>query len=266
MGGPPGPKITPVGVPSMPIMQFLGPHGASLGAPKALLSSNLVPLSPPSSVKLPLLAPTCALTSQLSLNFGLNLPSKLIFHWFCNLPNLDFCNTLQCFSWFFYISANRLEDGLRSQKSPLMWLQKAPKSLPRGLQETPRALQEAPRALHEAPRAPQDRENSSLRTFSAPHKTHKMTQDTSKSSQEARKRSPRGRQVAPRGSQGTPIGLPELSKKSNRASLSLCNHFAFFAFTDFQIKTTHPQYIQAWPGGMRVAFEYIFNTWCISYI
>ena len=82
-----------------------------------------------------------------------------------------------------------------------------------------------------------------------------MTQDTSKSSQEARKRSPRGRQVAPRGSQGTPIGLPELSKKSNRASLSLCNHFAFFAFTDFQNKTTHPQYIQAWPGGMRVAFE-----------
>ena len=132
------------------------------------------------------------------------------------------------------------------------------KRLPRASQEASKRPQErskTPRALHEAPRAPQDRENSSLRTFSAPHKTHKMTQDTSKSSQEARKRSPRGRQVAPRGSQGTPIGLPELSKKSNRASLSLCNHFAFFAFTDFQIKTTHPQYIQAWPGGMRVAFE-----------
>ena len=66
--------------PPMPIMQFLGLHGASLDAPKALLSSNLVPLSPPSSVKLPLLAPTCDLTRQLSLNFGLNLPSNLNFH------------------------------------------------------------------------------------------------------------------------------------------------------------------------------------------
>ena len=42
--------------------------------------SILVPLSASSSVNLPLLAPTCALTSQLNAKIGLNLPSELIFH------------------------------------------------------------------------------------------------------------------------------------------------------------------------------------------
>ena len=54
---------------------------------------------------------SCALTSQLSLNFRHNLPSEIIFSWFSNPPNLEFCNTLQCFSWFFNISANRFEDA-----------------------------------------------------------------------------------------------------------------------------------------------------------
>ena len=49
---------------------------------------------------MPLLAPTCTLTSQLGVNSGLNLPPKLIFPSIAVLPNLDFCNTLQCFSWF----------------------------------------------------------------------------------------------------------------------------------------------------------------------
>ena len=41
--------------------------GASLGASNAPLSPNLVPLNPPSSVKLPILAPTWCLKSQLSV-------------------------------------------------------------------------------------------------------------------------------------------------------------------------------------------------------
>ena len=39
----------------------------------------------------------CALTSQLSLKMCANLPSKMISHRNCDPPNLDFCNTLQCF-------------------------------------------------------------------------------------------------------------------------------------------------------------------------
>ena len=63
--------------------------GASLGDPKAPLSSNLVPLSLQVDVNLPLLAPTCALISELGLKFGLNLPSKVIFS-FLTLRTLIF--------------------------------------------------------------------------------------------------------------------------------------------------------------------------------
>ena len=77
----------------MPRVALLGPLDALLAASKAHLSSNLVPLSPPSSVNLPLLAPSCALTSQLGAKIGPNLPSKLIFHQICDPPNLHFCNT-----------------------------------------------------------------------------------------------------------------------------------------------------------------------------
>ena len=58
---------------------------------------------------MPLLAPTCTLTSQLGVNIGLNLPPKLIFPSIAVLPNLDFCITLQGFSGFFYISMNRFK-------------------------------------------------------------------------------------------------------------------------------------------------------------
>ena len=64
---------------------------------QGLFKLQLGVLSSPSSVNLPFLAPTCSPTSQLSLKIGPNLASKLISHRFCDPPNLDFCNTLQCF-------------------------------------------------------------------------------------------------------------------------------------------------------------------------
>ena len=68
-----------------------------MAAPKAPLSSNLVPLSLQVDANLPFLAPTFALTSQLHAKIGSNLPSKEIFHRFRDPPTLDFCNTLQGF-------------------------------------------------------------------------------------------------------------------------------------------------------------------------
>ena len=58
---------------------LLASLGASLGAPEAPFSSNLVPLSLQVDVNLPLLAPTFAPTSQLDVKIGPNLPSKIDF-------------------------------------------------------------------------------------------------------------------------------------------------------------------------------------------
>ena len=110
---------------------------------------------------------------------------KLIFHRFYDPPNLDFCNTLQCFSWFFTFQANRFQDAsqvpFELQKPPKMapkYSQDAPKtpprapkiaprgskippgrpkSLPRGRLHLRRRGQEAPRGSQEAPRGSQER-------------------------------------------------------------------------------------------------------------
>ena len=96
-------------------------------------------------------------------------------------PNLDFCNTLQGFSWFSPIQANRFQDAsqvpFELQKSPKMapkYSQEPPKTLPRRLQELPRSLQECPRSLQEAQKDSQEAAYSS--------------QDAAKRLQEAPKR------------------------------------------------------------------------------
>ena len=114
--GGPGPKYTPLQGGSMSGMALLGPLGAFLVAPRTPLRGNLVPLSAPKSIKLPILAPTCSQTSSLSIKIAPNSPSKLIFHRICDLPNLDFCNTLQCFSRFFNISTHRSKDTPKAPK------------------------------------------------------------------------------------------------------------------------------------------------------
>ena len=79
-----------------------------------LLACSWTLLGPRNRVNLPLLAPNCTLTSQLSVNIGPNLPPKLIFPSITVLPNLDFCNTLQCFSRFLNISQNRFQYALQA--------------------------------------------------------------------------------------------------------------------------------------------------------
>ena len=84
--------------------------------------------------------PSCALTSQLSLKMCANLPSKMISHRNCDPPNLDFCNTLQCFSRFFNISSNRFKDASQAPKYLRNTFQEAHKSSPTGPKWLPRGL------------------------------------------------------------------------------------------------------------------------------
>ena len=116
LGGGPGQKNNPVMGSSMIVMALLDPLGAFLVAPRSPLRGNLVPLSAPKSIKLPILAPTCSQTSSLSIKNAPKSPSKLIFHRICDLPNLDFCNTLQCFSRFFNISTHRSKETPKAPK------------------------------------------------------------------------------------------------------------------------------------------------------
>ena len=108
------------------------PLGISLAAPKAPLGSNLELLRPPSNVKLLILAPTCALTSQLSHEVGINLPSKVKFSSIPDPPNLDFFNTLQCFS----ISTIHFKCALKAS----ILLPSSPKMTPRCSQDPPKSL------------------------------------------------------------------------------------------------------------------------------
>ena len=84
------------------------------GALGTLLACSWTLLGPRNRVNLPLLAPNCTLTSQLSVNIGPNLPPKLIFPSITVLPNLDFCNTLQCFSRFLNISTNCFQHAIQA--------------------------------------------------------------------------------------------------------------------------------------------------------
>ena len=91
------------------LVALLGALWPLLGLSCGALGRSLALLELSWDLPMPLLAPTCTLTSQLGVNSGLNLPPKLIFPSIAVLPNLDFFNTLQCFSWFFYISMNRFQ-------------------------------------------------------------------------------------------------------------------------------------------------------------
>ena len=82
------------------LVALLGALWPLLGLSCGALGRSLALLELSWDLPMPLLAPTCTLTSQLGVNSGLNLPPKLIFPSIAVLPNLDFCNTLQCFSWF----------------------------------------------------------------------------------------------------------------------------------------------------------------------
>ena len=93
------------------------PNKSPLACDGFLAQTPQVPRKgPPSSVNLPLLAPIYPLTCQLSVKSCPNLPSKTIFHRICDPPNLDFCDTLQCFSRFFNISANRFKVATQAPK------------------------------------------------------------------------------------------------------------------------------------------------------
>ena len=81
-----------------PRPQALGTPGDQLGG-----NSNLVPPDLQVDVNWPLLAPTCALISQLGVKFGLNLPSREFFHEFLTLRTLIFAipyRVFLCFSIF----------------------------------------------------------------------------------------------------------------------------------------------------------------------
>ena len=200
--------------------------GASLGAPKAPLSSNLVPLSLQVGVNLPLLAPTCALTSQLSINFGPKLPSKLKFSKISDPLNLDFCNTLQHFSRFFNISANRFEDAFQapnqvqngSQILPKC-SQETPKRLPRHPQDPPKRPQERPERLQDPIKSPQDRQNIKPRASKSSRKSPKKLQEAPKESQDPPKSLPRPPKELPEGSQNA-------SSRSSSKYSQLIRHHA----------------------------------------
>ena len=81
------------------LVALLGALWPLLGLSCGALGRSLALLELSWDLPMPLLAPTCTLTSQLGVNIGLNLPPKLIFPSIAVLPNLDFCNTLQGFSF-----------------------------------------------------------------------------------------------------------------------------------------------------------------------
>ena len=87
---------------------------ATFSALGTLLECSWTLLGPPSRVNLPLSALNFTLISQLSVNIGPNLPPKLIFSSITVLPNLDFCNTLQCFSRFLNNSTNRFQHAIQA--------------------------------------------------------------------------------------------------------------------------------------------------------
>ena len=144
----------------MSLVPLLGSLGASLGASKAPLSSNLVPLSLQVDVNLPLLAKICTLISQLSSKFGANLPSKLNFHDFLILRTLIFAipySVFHGFSIFQQIESKMLSKLQNPPQHALRCVQNAPKRLPKGLQEASKRSQEHPKRPQGLPREPQDR-------------------------------------------------------------------------------------------------------------
>ena len=116
-----------------------------------------------------------AFASQLCMKIGPKLPFKSIFHRFYDPPNLDFCNTLQCFSWFFIFQANHFQDASqvpfelqKSVKMPLKSSQEAPKKPPRAPKIAPRVpkiltgeAKRLPRGLLELPRRAQELQRGS---------------------------------------------------------------------------------------------------------
>ena len=150
----------------------------------------------------------------------------MIFHRFWDVPNLDFCNTLQRFSRFFNISANRSKDTSQAPKKlqntsqmPPKCYQNPPNSLPRPFQEPPRAPKSTPRDPKIRPAAPKITQIECLGAFQRSKMRHKRLQEASKSFQvasksfqEASKRLPRGFQWPPRGPQRAPSGLRESAK------------------------------------------------------
>jgi len=103
-------------------------------------------------------------------------------------PNIDFCNTLQCFSWFFIIEDHRFQDGSqvpfelqKPSKIDQKCSQEPPKTLPRRLQELPRSLQGSPRPLQETQK---DSQEAAYSSQDAP----KRLQEAPKRAQEAPKR------------------------------------------------------------------------------
>ena len=155
-----------------------------MGAPKDPLSSNLVPLSLQLRVNLALLAPTCTLTSQLSINFGFKLPSKLNFSLISDPLNLDFCNTLQRFSRFFNISTNCFETAVQAPKSspnsPKMF-PKCSSEAPKSSQDLSKRLQDGSKRSQDASSSLQDHPHDCLGAFQSSHMISKMLQEASKS-------------------------------------------------------------------------------------
>ena len=117
------------------ILASFGSSWSVSGRSQSVLSSNLVFLSLQVEVKNHFL-------SQLGAKVGPNLPSKSIFHRFCNSPNLDFCNTLQCFSIFQEIASKMLSETKNYPRCDSKWL--------------PRASQEASKRPQERSKRPQE--------------------------------------------------------------------------------------------------------------
>ena len=133
--------------------------------------------------------PSCALTSQLSLKMCANLPSKMISHRNCDPPNLDFCNTLQCFSRFFIIQGNRFQDASQVPFE-VQISQDGSKILSRASQDAPKTPPRAPKIAPRAPKIPPgDRKKPPKRRLPAP-----------KTRPGGSKRLPRGSKRLPRGS------------------------------------------------------------------
>jgi len=128
--------------------------GASLGDPKAPLSSNLVPLSLQVHINLPLLASTCALSGQLRFKMCPNLPSNANFHRICDPSTLDFCNTLHCFRWFCNIRANLVKTAFQASEMTPKCSPEPPKMPPRAAKRRQERFKSAQELFKSASRAP----------------------------------------------------------------------------------------------------------------
>ena len=208
-----------VAVALLGLLRQILPRKSPLASDGFLVQTPQVPRKgPPSSVNLPLLAPTYPLTCQLSSKVVPTcLPRRFCIE-FVSLRTLIFAIPYGVFhgsSIFQQIASktlpklqNTFKITPKRTKLPQKCSQDAPKSLPRASPEPPKRPQERSKTPQDASSNPQDQPNDS-------QKSPKMFQETSKRLPRASQEAPKGLQEPCQGSKRFPNASQDTSQAPN---------------------------------------------------